>query len=111
MARTVPVTFCAKLLPGEKPFLRLPIVPLTAVAGRVNVQQPLLKSGWDTILLGGPLVAMLLVRFFGLDEVLFAPKRRTQARAHISRTDPWNQPPPSDPDGRPWPARRPRRRP
>lgn len=75
------------------------------------MQEPLLKSGWDTILLGGPLVALLLFRFFGMDALLFAPKRRNRARARLFRTDPWKQPPLSDPDGRPWPAKSSRRKP
>jgi hypothetical protein len=72
----------------------------------MNVQEPLLKSGWDTLLYGGPLVALLLLGFFGLDQSVSAPKRRARARTDVSRNDPRNQPPPSDPDGRPWRPRR-----
>ena len=61
------------------------------------------KTGWDIILLGIPLLALLVFGFFHLDEVFTARKGGAPMPSHPG---PPNEKQPksmrSDPDGRPW---------
>ena len=61
------------------------------------------RAGWDIVLLGIPLLALLVFGFFRLDEVFTSRKHQsavpgTSARPNERRRKSMH----SDPDGRPW---------
>lgn len=66
------------------------------------MEEPLIRSAWDVLLFTGPLVVLLLLAFLGLDENLFAPRRRVCSPERFSADDRRRQRHASDPDGRPW---------
>jgi hypothetical protein len=61
-----------------------------------------LKSGWETYLIGVPLIALLLICVFRLDELILKPKKKPRRLplppGIVERDGPEN---PSDPDGKP----------
>lgn len=75
----------------------------------VIVHEMVLKSGWETFFIAVPFLAILLMGFFRLDTLWSAPRERTRARRPASGMDQDGEPLLSDPDGRPWRARRPRK--
>ena len=64
---------------------------------------PVVRSGWDSVLLGVPFVAMLFCGFFRLDEVFAAKgqaKSTDRERRPFSGLDADGEPIVCDPDGR-----------
>jgi len=61
-----------------------------------------LHSGWDTALVAVPFLIMLAVGFFHLDEVIYAPKKRSAHRRPPAGVDTDGSPILCDPDGRRW---------
>ena len=65
------------------------------------------KTGWDMVLFGIPLIALLVFGFFRLDQVFTAPRDKTKdkpdPRASLKRQLKSMH---SDPDGRPWDDKR-----
>lgn len=61
-----------------------------------------LKSGWDTYLIGIPLIALLLIGVFRLDELILKPQKKTSRLplppGIVERDGPEIL---SDPDGKP----------
>ena len=70
-----------------------------------------LSKGFDEFLFGIPLIVLLVVGFFRLDEVFTAPKepRKERTRRTFDPAQPERHSPMSDPDGRPWQPRTKRR--
>jgi hypothetical protein len=78
------------------------LAPADPELPRDAMYEEVVKSGWETYLLGIPLIALLLIGVFRLDELILKPKNK-----------PRRQPPPprgvdkdgreilSDPDGKP----------
>lgn len=66
------------------------------------VHDTVLKSGWDTVLVAVPFVAVLFVVFFRLDQIFVPPKRGGGLRRPASGIDEHGRMLLSDPDGRPW---------
>jgi hypothetical protein len=61
------------------------------------------KAGWDVFLFGVPLLVLLFVGFFRLDEVFTSRKKQTPPTGLPPSADQKNQEAwRSDPDGRPW---------
>jgi TctA family transporter len=57
----------------------------------------------DTLLIGIPFIAMLLIGVFRLDEIMVAPKKRAERRARsLSGIDHEGNIIFSDPDGKRW---------
>lgn len=69
------------------------------------MQETVLQSNWDIFLYAGPLVALLLMSVFRLEEYFAAPKP-ARPRRPVSGMDSRGEPMLSDPDGRPWPRTR-----
>lgn len=65
---------------------------------------PILQSGWETFLLAIPLVGLLLVTLFRLDEMIASPKRGKAVPRPACGCDENGRVLLSDPDGRPWPV-------
>jgi hypothetical protein len=61
-----------------------------------------LHSGWDTALVAVPFLIMLAVGFFHLDEVIYAPKKRSAHRRPPAGVDADGSQILCDPDGRRW---------
>lgn len=62
-----------------------------------------IRSGWDSVLLGVPFVAMLFCGFFRLDELVASKgpaKADERSRRAFSGTDESGEPIVCDPDGR-----------
>lgn len=68
------------------------------------MQDTVLQSGWETLLVAIPFVGILLVGLFRLDELIASPKRRKAAKRPASGCDRNGRLLLSDPDGRPWGA-------
>lgn len=67
----------------------------------------ILLPGLDTLLLVVPILAVLAVWMFGLDERIAKPGRSTKTRQSFCALDPNGSSSLSDPDGKPWrPGRR-----
>jgi hypothetical protein len=65
-----------------------------------------LHTNWDTILVGIPFLAMLMIGFFRLDEVFARPKSRVSAqRRPASGLDEDGLQILCDPDGQRWQSR------
>jgi hypothetical protein len=68
------------------------------------VYDTVIRSGWDSVILGVPFIAMLFCGFFRLDE-LIASKGQTKPlgkhRRDLSGMDEDGEPIICDPDGRP----------
>jgi hypothetical protein len=62
----------------------------------------ILKSGWDILLYGVPLVGTLFLGFFRLDQIISAPRQSLPSRHKVIGCDSKGEPLFSDPDGRPW---------
>jgi hypothetical protein len=62
----------------------------------------ILNSGRDTFLIGIPFLAMLLVGFFRLDELIANPKKPGKHQRPPCGLDLDGRPILCDPDGRPW---------
>jgi hypothetical protein len=61
------------------------------------------KAGWDIILFGIPLIALLIFGFFRLDETFTSRKRGTPLPPRPEEpTERRRKRMRSDPDGRPW---------
>ncbi len=61
------------------------------------------KAGWDIVLLGIPLIALLIFGFFRLDEVFTSRKPGTAIRPRPEEpAERHRKSMHSDPDGRPW---------
>jgi len=45
------------------------------------VHEPIVNSGWDTLLLGIPFIALLFIGFFRLDELIIGRKPKTESTA------------------------------
>lgn len=102
-SRDAPLLWCANLARSRP----INVKGLSESKKMIVVEQTLLKSGWDTVLFGGPLIGFLLIGFFRLDEIFSAPKRVDRRHRARSAADPQLRPEFSDPDGRPWRIRRP----
>ncbi len=63
------------------------------------MDQSILKSGRDSLLVAVPLIALLLVGFFRLDEWFFRPAKSPRRRPPARGVDPEGRPLFSDPDG------------
>ena len=64
-----------------------------------------LQNNMDTLLIGIPFIAMLLIGVFRLDEILVAPKHRPTRRPRaVSGMDAEGNIILSDPDGKRWHA-------
>ncbi len=59
------------------------------------------KAGWDIVLLGIPLLALLVFGFFRLDEV-FTSRKPGPALQGLAPNQSRRKTMRSDPDGRPW---------
>jgi hypothetical protein len=68
------------------------------------VQDAILQSGWENLLVAIPFVGLLLVGFFRLDEIIASPNRDRAARRPFCGCDEDGYLLLSDPDGRPWSA-------
>jgi hypothetical protein len=68
------------------------------------VQGIALQSGWETFLLAAPIVGMVLVGVFRLDEIATTQGRTRRPR--LPANDENGQMLPIDPDGTPWPEER-----
>jgi hypothetical protein len=68
------------------------------------VQDAILQSGWENLLVAIPFVGLLLVGFFRLDEIIASPNRDRTARRPFCGCDEDGHLLLSDPDGRPWSA-------
>lgn len=68
------------------------------------MQQEILSSGRDTMLVAVPMVALLIASFFRLDEMFAQPKRPLR-RKELCGPDKNGRTTFSDPDGRIRPAR------
>lgn len=66
--------------------------------------EPMLTSSRDIFLYGMPLIVMLLVSMFKLDELLGAAKSREPNRSSVQSSRTYRHSMMSDPDGRPWTA-------
>jgi len=69
----------------------------------------MLKWGWDTLLFAVPLLSMLLLGFFRLDEVVATPKRPAVHRRIECGQDEEGRAILTDPDRRRWDRPRPRK--
>ncbi len=69
-----------------------------------------IRSNLDAVVFALPMVAMLFLAYFRLDELIAAPKRRGPSRRH-SMTLVGDRLVGCDPDGRPWQRQRPLQRP
>jgi hypothetical protein len=70
------------------------------------VHETVLNSGWDTFLYAVPVIFMLVVGVFRLDELFAAPRQNARTPRPPSGIDKDGQPLLCDPDGRPFhPAR------
>ena len=72
-------------------------------AGKVAVivQEMVLRSGWDTVLIAAPFVGLLFAVVFRLDEVFVRRDRPIQSLRRPCGTDENGEPLLTDPDGRP----------
>jgi hypothetical protein len=70
------------------------------------VQDAVLKSGWENLLVAAPFVGMLLLGLFRLDEIIASPRRARAVKRPASCRDENGRLLLSDPDGRPWGASR-----
>jgi hypothetical protein len=61
-----------------------------------------LNSGWDTFLYAVPVLFMLVVGVFRLDELLAAPRQRPRRPRPLSGNDENGRQILCDPDGRPF---------
>jgi hypothetical protein len=68
------------------------------------MQDTILQSGWENFLVAVPLVGLLLMTLFRLDEMLASPKRGRAVPRPACGCDENGRVLLSDPDGRPWPA-------
>ncbi len=66
------------------------------------MQDTVLQSGWQTLLVAVPSVGILVVGLFRLDELIASPKRRKAVKRPASGCDRNGRLLLSDPDGRPW---------
>lgn len=66
------------------------------------MQDTVLQSGWEILLVAVPSVGMLLVGLFRLDELIASPRRRRAVKRPASGCDQDGHLLLSDPDGRPW---------
>ena len=66
------------------------------------MQDAILQSGWENLLVAIPFVGLLLVGFFRLDEIIASPNRDRTARRPFCGCDEDGYLLLSDPDGRPW---------
>jgi hypothetical protein len=64
-------------------------------------------SGWQILMVAIPVVCLLLIVVFRLDQVIFRPKQSQKLPRPASGTDKDGEPIVCDPDGRRW--RKPRR--
>jgi hypothetical protein len=66
------------------------------------VQDVILHSGLENIVVAICFAGILLVGMFRLDEIIAAPKRAKAVKRSVTGRDKNGQPVFSDPDGRPW---------
>jgi hypothetical protein len=66
------------------------------------MQEITLKSGWDTLLIGIPLIGMLVIAFFRLDEKLATTKVKLARERAACGEDENGEAILTDPDGRRW---------
>jgi hypothetical protein len=72
------------------------------------LQEEILRSGRDTLLVGAPLLVLLFLCFFRLDELLLRPKKRSESLAPGGQAVRRGQRFCSEPDGTPLlPSHRP----
>jgi hypothetical protein len=62
----------------------------------------ILKSGWETLLVAVPFVVVSLIGLFRLDELLVRRKDETVRKRSACGLDKDGEPILTDPDGRPW---------
>lgn len=68
------------------------------------MQDAILQSGWENLLVAVPFVGILLVGLFRLDELIASPKRARDVKHPARGCDENGRLLLSDPDGRPWGA-------
>ena len=66
------------------------------------MHESVLNSGWETFLYGVPVIFMLVVGVFRLDELIAAPKRGPRAQRLAVSVDENGKQMLCDPDGRPF---------
>ena len=66
------------------------------------MNDPNLKTGWDTALFVAPMAVLLFLSFFRLDAILSAPRRRAGAGGQMRRVHSGAPRSFCDPDGKPW---------
>ncbi len=66
------------------------------------MQETILQSGWGNFLVAIPLVGILLMALFRLDEIIAAPRHDRPVHRPTGGCDENGNPLLSDPDGRPW---------
>lgn len=66
------------------------------------MNDPNLKTGWDTALFVAPMLALLFMSIFRLDTVYSASRRRPASGGQMRFSEPDVPLTFSDPDGRPW---------
>jgi len=59
-------------------------------------------AGWDTLMLAVPVIGVLVMAMFGLDERLFTPRRNLRSRRFFCEVGANGGSFLSDPDGKPW---------
>jgi hypothetical protein len=62
--------------------------------------------GWDTVMLAVPILALLAMVMFGLDELCASPRKREGKSRSFCGVDGRGRAVLSDPDGRPWRKKR-----
>lgn len=68
------------------------------------MQDAILQSGWEAVLVAVPFLAILLMGMFRLDELMATPRRRQASRRRVNGCDQEGNLLYCDPDGRPWEA-------
>jgi hypothetical protein len=66
------------------------------------MQEITLKSGWETLVIGVPLIGMLLIAFFRLDERFATSKPKLARERRVCGQDEDGEAIMTDPDGRRW---------
>jgi hypothetical protein len=78
----------------------------------LKVHEAIVSSGWDTLLLGVPFIALLFCGFFRLDQIIAAQRQPGERpRPVMGGLDEDGEPLLRDPDGRPSGKPRARSRP
>jgi len=66
------------------------------------MQDPVLQSGWDTVVVVVPFLVIVTMGIFRLDSILASPRTGEKLMRTIYGNDINGEPVCCDPDGRPW---------